>query len=103
MIILTVVCLLAWGLWCDADGPARLWSWFGFGTPAAPTFARDEHRKLASTVITSVVCTEWSLWDRLRILVSGRTVLLTATKHDAVVFNSVSRHAHGVLAPGAVG
>lgn len=85
----------------------RLWARLGFGMARAPRDIEEGAEERAAAdgfVLGSLVVTSFVTWgwpDRLRILISGRTMMETATQTDVIVLKSRATAAQSVLPPGS--
>ncbi len=73
----------------------RLWRWLGFHRAFVPAPDTDDYQgRLVITTITS-----WSLADRLRILISGRTYFFSSSIAEPPVHRAVTTVGVSVLPP----
>ncbi|MEQ9131088.1 MAG: hypothetical protein RJQ08_13730 [Salinisphaeraceae bacterium] len=76
----------------------RFWAWLGFGPCEPPGFRPDPAYSAVHLVTEARVRLDWR--DRLRVLVSGRLLMVTTTKTQPRVKRTESASSVGVLPPG---
>ena len=80
--------------------PPTLWQRLGFGTCLPPNMDDLEDAEgFAPAYLETGVINVLDRWDRLRVLISGKVLVVVATKTDVIVKRAVSRSNVSILPP----
>lgn len=77
----------------------RFWSRLGFGTCANPNPWDEEMEGFAPSYLAVNTVAVFDVWDRLKILISGKVMVAASTKTDVIVHTAISASSVSVLPP----